>query len=70
MHPDEWTARLELAACYRVFAHLGWTEMIYNHITLRPTECVSTGGKRPAAGRDLFDALVRQVNRLDASYGA
>ena len=24
-----------LAACYRVFAHLGWTEMIYNHITLR-----------------------------------
>jgi ribulose-5-phosphate 4-epimerase/fuculose-1-phosphate aldolase len=35
MHPDEWAARLELAACYRVFAHLGWTEMIYNHITLR-----------------------------------
>jgi ribulose-5-phosphate 4-epimerase/fuculose-1-phosphate aldolase len=35
MHPDEWAARLELAACYRVFALLGWTEMIYNHITLR-----------------------------------
>jgi ribulose-5-phosphate 4-epimerase/fuculose-1-phosphate aldolase len=27
-----------LAACYRVFAHLGWTEMIYNHITLRLQE--------------------------------
>ena len=35
VHADEWAARVELAACYRVFAMLGWTEMIYNHITLR-----------------------------------
>ena len=35
IHPDEWAARLELAACYRVFNHLGWAELIYNHITLR-----------------------------------
>ena len=28
-------ARVQLAACYRVFNHLGWTEMIFNHITLR-----------------------------------
>ena len=34
-HPDEWTARVELAACYRIFAMLGWAEMIYNHITVR-----------------------------------
>ena len=32
---EEWEARVLLAACYRVFAHIGWTEMIYNHITLR-----------------------------------
>ena len=31
----EWGARVELAACYRVFDHLGWTEMIFNHITLK-----------------------------------
>jgi ribulose-5-phosphate 4-epimerase/fuculose-1-phosphate aldolase len=31
----EWQARQQLAACYRVFDHLGWTESIYNHITLR-----------------------------------
>jgi ribulose-5-phosphate 4-epimerase/fuculose-1-phosphate aldolase len=31
----ERTARVQLAACYRIFAHLGWTEMIFNHITLR-----------------------------------
>jgi ribulose-5-phosphate 4-epimerase/fuculose-1-phosphate aldolase len=34
-HPDEWVARVQLAACYRIFAMLGWTEMIYNHITVR-----------------------------------
>lgn len=33
--PGEAAARRELAACYRLFALLGWTELIYNHITLR-----------------------------------
>lgn len=28
-------ARLQLAACYRVFDMLGWSEMIYNHITVK-----------------------------------
>jgi len=45
LHPDERQLRLELAACYRVFAMLGWTEMIYNHITLRLPDTV-TGGAR------------------------
>jgi ribulose-5-phosphate 4-epimerase/fuculose-1-phosphate aldolase/DNA-binding MarR family transcriptional regulator len=31
----ERAARVQLAACYRVFDHLGWTELIFNHITLR-----------------------------------
>jgi len=33
--PEEWDARVKLAACYRIFAHLGWSELIYNHISLR-----------------------------------
>jgi ribulose-5-phosphate 4-epimerase/fuculose-1-phosphate aldolase len=45
-HPDEWAARVQLAACYRVFAMLGWTEMIYNHITVRLPESVSGGEKQ------------------------
>lgn len=45
MHPDECAARLQLAACYRVFAFLGWTEMIYNHITLRLPDSVTGGNK-------------------------
>jgi ribulose-5-phosphate 4-epimerase/fuculose-1-phosphate aldolase len=32
---EEWALRVELAACYRIFDHLGWTELIYNHITAR-----------------------------------
>lgn len=32
---SEWKARQELAACYRVFAMLGWDESIYNHITVK-----------------------------------
>src|SRR5258708_13255199 len=32
---EEWALRVDLAACYRIFALLGWTEYIFNHITLR-----------------------------------
>lgn len=42
-HPDECAARVQLAACYRVFALLGWTEMIYNHITVRLPDSVTQG---------------------------
>jgi len=35
MSGEEWRCRLELAACYRLVDWLGWTELIYNHITLR-----------------------------------
>ncbi|MDE2560787.1 MAG: class II aldolase/adducin family protein [Sphingomonadales bacterium] len=31
----EWQARQELAACYRVFDLMGWSESIYNHISVR-----------------------------------
>jgi ribulose-5-phosphate 4-epimerase/fuculose-1-phosphate aldolase len=35
MTQAERDARIQLAACYRIFNHLGWVEMIFNHITLR-----------------------------------
>ncbi len=35
MSEAERAARIQLAACYRIFSHLGWVEMIFNHITLR-----------------------------------
>ena len=38
MPETEWAARQELAAAYRIFAMMGWDEMIYNHITVRLEE--------------------------------
>ena len=35
MTEAEWNARLELAATDRVFDYMGWSEMIYNHISLK-----------------------------------
>jgi len=35
MSQAEWDARIELAACYRIFNRLGWVELIFNHITAR-----------------------------------
>jgi ribulose-5-phosphate 4-epimerase/fuculose-1-phosphate aldolase len=46
MHPDEWQARVQLAAAYRIFDMLGWTEMIYNHITVRLPDSVTRGDKQ------------------------
>lgn len=31
--PEEWQARVELAACYRLVDHFGMTDLTYNHIT-------------------------------------
>jgi ribulose-5-phosphate 4-epimerase/fuculose-1-phosphate aldolase len=33
--PEEWQARLDLAACYRLLDSYGMTDLIYNHVTLR-----------------------------------
>lgn len=31
----EWAVRVELAACYRAFAHYGWTDLIFTHLSAR-----------------------------------
>ena len=33
--PEEWQVRVDLAACYRLVAMYGYTEMIANHISVR-----------------------------------
>lgn len=32
---SEWDCRVSLAGMYRIFDRLGWTELIFNHISLR-----------------------------------
>lgn len=33
--PEEWQLRVDLAACYRLVAAYGWTDLIYTHISAR-----------------------------------
>ncbi|UTW56769.1 class II aldolase/adducin family protein [Kordiimonas sp. SCSIO 12610] len=33
--PEEWEARVNLAAAYRLVAHFGWDDLIYTHISAR-----------------------------------
>jgi len=35
MNQAEKEIRIQLAACYRIFDYMGWSEMIYNHITVK-----------------------------------
>ena len=32
---EEWETRVELACAYRIADHLGWTHMVYNHISAK-----------------------------------
>ena len=32
---DEWKVRTDLAACYRLIARFGMSDLIYNHITAK-----------------------------------
>ena len=35
MNQAEKDTRIQLAACYRIFDYMGWSELIYNHITVK-----------------------------------
>jgi len=35
MKQAEKDTRIQLAACYRIFDYMGWSELIYNHITVK-----------------------------------
>ena len=35
MDPKEWELRVQLAAAYRIIDHLGWSELIWTHSTVR-----------------------------------
>ena len=33
--PEEWAARVDLAACYRLVSRFGWEDLVLTHITMR-----------------------------------
>ena len=44
MHPDEWQLRVDLAACYRLVALYGWSDLVFTHISAKLPTSV-TGGE-------------------------
>ena len=40
----EWQTRVDLAACYRLVAHYGWTDMILTHLSARVPDTVGAPG--------------------------
>ena len=41
VHPDEWQLRVALAACYRLSALYGWTDLVFTHISAKLPTSVS-----------------------------
>ena len=48
---EEWETRVDLAACYRLVALYGMTDLVYNHITAR------VPGQRSRSHQSLRHAL-------------
>ena len=48
--------RQELAACYRIFHYLGWTELIFNHISVR-----LPGRKKSARQNEVTSSVTSKV---------
>ena len=38
----EWQTRVDLAACYRLVAHYGWTDLIFTHLSARVPDSVGS----------------------------
>jgi ribulose-5-phosphate 4-epimerase/fuculose-1-phosphate aldolase len=43
VHADEWALRCDLAACYRLVALHGWSDLVFTHISAKLPESVSGG---------------------------
>ena len=35
VHPEEWQLRCDLAACYRLTALYGWSDLVFTHISAK-----------------------------------
>ena len=56
--PEEWQARTDLAAVYRLCAHYGWDDIIYNHCSMRvPGEPTQIPDEAARAALDRGDRL-------------
>ena len=70
---EEWDVRVQLAACYRLVDHYGWTDLVYTHISARvpgPEEHFLLNPLGHMFGEVTASSLVkidRDGNNVDAS---
>ena len=43
MHAEEWALRVDLAACYRLVALYGWSDLVFTHISAKLPTSVTVG---------------------------
>jgi hypothetical protein len=50
---EEWKARVDLAACYRIVAMYGWDDLVFTHISARVPggDGQQLGQSRPRRGK-------------------
>ena len=62
----EWEARVQLAACYRLVAHYGWTDLIYTHFSARVPAGQAYVANVTAFGHRVLSQLIADGAALDA----
>jgi ribulose-5-phosphate 4-epimerase/fuculose-1-phosphate aldolase len=62
---EERELRAELAACYRLFDWLGWTELVFNHITVRVPDRVASEYLINPFGLHYAEVTAENLVRID-----
>jgi len=63
----EWQARVDLAACYRLVAHYGWTDMILTHLSARVPDTVGAPGDVSGGECFLINPMGYMFHEITAS---
>ena len=63
----EWQTRVDLAACYRLTAHYGWTDLIFTHLSARVPDSVGSSAETRGGEAFLINPLGYMFHEITAS---
>ncbi|MDB5949205.1 MAG: class aldolase/adducin family protein [Massilia sp.] len=63
--PEEWQIRVDLAACYRLVAEFGWSDLVFTHISARLP--AGQGGQDPGQDQFLINPYGLMFDEITAS---
>jgi ribulose-5-phosphate 4-epimerase/fuculose-1-phosphate aldolase len=63
----EWQTRVDLAACYRLTAHYGWTDLIFTHLSARVPDSVGSSAETGGGEAFLINPLGYMFHEITAS---